>query len=251
MASGGGGSLLTFVVRRLLITILLLFLISLGVYSLILIIPGNPAIALAGGHQGDAGGDRQDHGTAPPQRGLLRPVLELVDGSPTGEPGQLPLQQRDGGLGHRRTFPGHAQRGGRRDDRRHPARHPRGHRVRAAPGHRPGPRGHRRLEHRRGHPRLLARHDPRDRLRGEAGMAPRTRLHAVHPVSGRMVPGPAPAVAGARHRRVGGDRTPGARCAHRHPGSGLHAHRGGQGSQPPHGGRESMPSRTPSAPPSR
>jgi peptide/nickel transport system permease protein len=49
MASGGGGSLLTFVGRRLLITILLLFLITVGVYSLILIIPGNPAIALAGG----------------------------------------------------------------------------------------------------------------------------------------------------------------------------------------------------------
>src|SRR5580704_8254945 len=48
MASSGG-SLLNFVVHRLLITILLLFLISLGVYSLILIIPGNPAIALAGG----------------------------------------------------------------------------------------------------------------------------------------------------------------------------------------------------------
>jgi peptide/nickel transport system permease protein len=48
MASSGG-SLLTFVVRRLLITVLLLFLISLGVYSLILIIPGDPAVALAGG----------------------------------------------------------------------------------------------------------------------------------------------------------------------------------------------------------
>ena len=47
MASGG--SLVTFFARRLLITILLLFLISLGVYSLILILPGNPAIALAGG----------------------------------------------------------------------------------------------------------------------------------------------------------------------------------------------------------
>jgi peptide/nickel transport system permease protein len=48
MASGGG-SLPTFIVRRLLIAVLLLFLISLGVYSLILIIPGNPAVALAGG----------------------------------------------------------------------------------------------------------------------------------------------------------------------------------------------------------
>src|SRR5271155_5366941 len=48
MASSGG-SLLSFVARRLLIAVLLLFLISLGVYSLILIVPGNPAIALAGG----------------------------------------------------------------------------------------------------------------------------------------------------------------------------------------------------------
>jgi peptide/nickel transport system permease protein len=48
MASSGG-SLPTFVARRLLITVLLLFLISLGVYSLVLIIPGNPAVALAGG----------------------------------------------------------------------------------------------------------------------------------------------------------------------------------------------------------
>jgi len=48
MASSGG-SLLTFVARRLLIAVLLLFLISLGVFSLILIIPGNPAVALAGG----------------------------------------------------------------------------------------------------------------------------------------------------------------------------------------------------------
>ena len=48
MASSGG-SLPTFVARRLLITVLLLFLISLGVYSLVLIIPGDPAVALAGG----------------------------------------------------------------------------------------------------------------------------------------------------------------------------------------------------------
>jgi peptide/nickel transport system permease protein len=49
VASGGGGSLLTFIARRLLIAVLLVFLISLGVYSLILILPGNPAITLAGG----------------------------------------------------------------------------------------------------------------------------------------------------------------------------------------------------------
>lgn len=49
MASSSGGSLLAFVARRLLVTVLLLFLISIAVYSLILVIPGNPAIALAGG----------------------------------------------------------------------------------------------------------------------------------------------------------------------------------------------------------
>ena len=46
---GSGGSLLSFIVRRLLITIPLLILISFAVYSLVLIIPGNPALTLAGG----------------------------------------------------------------------------------------------------------------------------------------------------------------------------------------------------------
>ena len=55
MASGSGGSLLTFLARRLLIAVLLLFLISLGVYSLILILPGNPAITLAGGTHASPG----------------------------------------------------------------------------------------------------------------------------------------------------------------------------------------------------
>jgi peptide/nickel transport system permease protein len=46
---GSGGSLLSFIVRRLLITIPLLLLISFAVYSLVLILPGNPALTLAGG----------------------------------------------------------------------------------------------------------------------------------------------------------------------------------------------------------
>lgn len=44
-----GGSLITFIGRRLLITIPLLVLITLGVFSLVLIIPGDPAQTLAGG----------------------------------------------------------------------------------------------------------------------------------------------------------------------------------------------------------
>ncbi|HXQ60047.1 MAG TPA: ABC transporter permease [Acidimicrobiales bacterium] len=47
MASGG--SLFSFVVRRILITIPLLLIISLAVYSLVLILPGDPALVLAGG----------------------------------------------------------------------------------------------------------------------------------------------------------------------------------------------------------
>jgi peptide/nickel transport system permease protein len=46
---GSGGSLLSFVARRLLITIPLLLVISLAVYSLVLLLPGDPALTLAGG----------------------------------------------------------------------------------------------------------------------------------------------------------------------------------------------------------
>jgi peptide/nickel transport system permease protein len=45
----GSGGLLSFIVRRLLITIPLLLLISFAVFSLVLLLPGNPALALAGG----------------------------------------------------------------------------------------------------------------------------------------------------------------------------------------------------------
>src|SRR5580692_4465610 len=46
---GSGGSLLSFVSRRLLITIPLLLIISLAVFSLVLLLPGDPALVLAGG----------------------------------------------------------------------------------------------------------------------------------------------------------------------------------------------------------
>ena len=88
MASSGG-SLLSFVVRRLLITVLLLFLISLGVYSLILIIPGNPAIALAGGTKATPAEIAKITRAAAPERGLLRPVLELVEGGTPRESREL------------------------------------------------------------------------------------------------------------------------------------------------------------------
>src|SRR6202050_2681076 len=50
-----GGSLLSFVARRLLITIPLLVVISLAVFSLVLLLPGDPAITLAGGAHASAG----------------------------------------------------------------------------------------------------------------------------------------------------------------------------------------------------
>jgi peptide/nickel transport system permease protein len=46
---GSGGSLLSFVARRLLITVPLLLLLSLAVFSLVLLLPGDPALTLAGG----------------------------------------------------------------------------------------------------------------------------------------------------------------------------------------------------------
>ncbi|HXQ60914.1 MAG TPA: ABC transporter permease [Acidimicrobiales bacterium] len=44
-----GGSLLSFVFRRILITVPLLLVISLAVFSLVLLLPGDPALTLAGG----------------------------------------------------------------------------------------------------------------------------------------------------------------------------------------------------------
>jgi len=49
MAAGGGGSLPSFVGGPLLITVPLLLLISFAVFSLVLLIPGDPAVTLAGG----------------------------------------------------------------------------------------------------------------------------------------------------------------------------------------------------------
>ena len=78
----------------------------------------------------------------------------------------------------------------------------------------------------------------------------RPRLHALHAVAGRMVPGPLAAVARPRYRRVGRDRAPGARRPDRHAGPGLHAHRGGQGPEPADGGREARPQERPESRPS-
>lgn len=68
MGSGSGGSLLTFIARRLLITVLLLFLISLAVYSIILILPGDPAVTLAGGTK-----------ATPQEIAMVRHALHLND----------------------------------------------------------------------------------------------------------------------------------------------------------------------------
>jgi peptide/nickel transport system permease protein len=46
---GSGGSLLSFVTRRLLITVPLLLVISFAVFSMVLLLPGDPALTLAGG----------------------------------------------------------------------------------------------------------------------------------------------------------------------------------------------------------
>ncbi len=244
MASSGG-SLLTFVARRLLITVLA----AVSHLSRRLFAhpdhPGNPAIALAGGAKATPSEIAKITGATPPQRGLLRAVLDLAAGGRCTGTSATPSSTTK--RWRRESPPVSLSRSAsrRRDGGGHPDRPPRGHPLGAASGYGPRPRGHRGLEHRRRHPRLLAGHAPRDRLRGEAGVASRSWLHAVHPVTGRMVPGPLPAVAGARHRRLGRDRPPGTRRAHRHPRPGLHADRGGQGAQSPHGGRQACPQERP------
>jgi len=82
---GSGGSLLSFIGRRLLITIPLLLLISFGVFSLVLIIPGDPALTLAGGtHSNPAEVARitnQLHLNEPFWRQYLRWLNEVIHGN--------------------------------------------------------------------------------------------------------------------------------------------------------------------------
>ena len=101
MASGNGGSLLTFLARRLLIAVLLLFLISLGVYSLILIIPGNPAIALAGGTKATPAEIAKITNELHLNEGFFVQYWNWLQGGAARGPRQLALQQRDRGLRHR------------------------------------------------------------------------------------------------------------------------------------------------------
>ncbi len=84
MASSGG-SLPTFVARRLLITVLLLFLISLGVYSLVLIIPGNPAVALAGGTHATPGEIAKITAQLHLNEGFFAQYWNLAQGGPPRE----------------------------------------------------------------------------------------------------------------------------------------------------------------------
>ncbi len=82
---GSGGSLLSFIGRRLLITIPLLLLISFGVFCLVLIIPGNPALTLAGGTHSNpaevARISKQLHLDEPFWRQYLRWLNEVIHGN--------------------------------------------------------------------------------------------------------------------------------------------------------------------------
>ena len=103
---GSGGSLLSFVGRRLLITIPLLLLISFAVFSLVLIIPGNPALTLAGGTHAKpaevARISQQLHLNEP----FWTPVPALAERGAPRQPGQLPVPAPERGLGDRRDqFP--------------------------------------------------------------------------------------------------------------------------------------------------
>lgn len=82
---GSSGSLLSFIGRRLLITIPLLLLISFGVFSLVLLLPGNPALALAGGiHSSPANVAKithQLHLNEPFWRQYLRWLFQVLHGN--------------------------------------------------------------------------------------------------------------------------------------------------------------------------
>jgi peptide/nickel transport system permease protein len=82
---GSGGSLLAFIGRRLVITIPLLLLISFGVFCLVLLLPGNPALTLAGGiHSSPAQVERitrQLHLNEPFWRQYLRWLGQVVHGN--------------------------------------------------------------------------------------------------------------------------------------------------------------------------
>jgi peptide/nickel transport system permease protein len=82
---GSGGSLLSFIVRRLLLTVPLLILISFAVFSLVLILPGNPALTLAGGVHSTpaevASITRQLHLNEPFWRQYLRWLNGVVHGN--------------------------------------------------------------------------------------------------------------------------------------------------------------------------
>ena len=236
MASSGG-SLPTFVARRLLITVLLLFLISLGVYSLILIIPGNPAIALAGGTKATPAEIAKITAQLHLNEGFFAQYWRWLKAALHGNLGNSLFNNETVSSGIAARFPVTLSVAA-------------GGMIVAILIGLPA-----------GILSGLHQGTARDRLvtvgSSVAVAIPDFWLAMLLVIlfavklewlpalgytpftqsPGRMVSGPLAAMVGTRHRRLSSDRTPGARRPGRHLGPGLHAHRGGEGPQSPHGGR--------------
>ena len=95
-----GGSLATFIARRLLIMVPLLIIISFAVFSLVLIIPGDPAQTLAGGARASPADRRAHPAPAPPRPALPRPVLALALRGAPRPAGQFAVQEPERGRRH-------------------------------------------------------------------------------------------------------------------------------------------------------
>ena len=134
-----GQELSGYIARRLLTVVPLVLLISLGVFSLTFVIPGDTARNLAGGLHASP----QQVDAVRQQLGLDKPVIvqywRWLTHAAARQPRAVPLRQVVGLACHRAPVPDHAQHGARRPRRHRAARGARRHRRGDAPRwrHRP------------------------------------------------------------------------------------------------------------------
>ena len=142
MAAGGGGSLPSFIGRRLLITIPLLLLISFAVFSLVLLIPGDPAVTLAGGSKANVAEIARIRHQLHLDQPFWKQYAGMAEPGGSRQPGPVDLPAPVGRVwGSGAALPRHTEHRGRRDGllgparsaRRDPLRSPAGNPARTAP----------------------------------------------------------------------------------------------------------------------
>ena len=80
------------VLRRLLSIIPVLLIVSFAIFFLLALVPGDPAVTLAGGVSATPAEIARVTGGVAPQRSIDRPVLALALRSSTGKPGNFALE---------------------------------------------------------------------------------------------------------------------------------------------------------------